>query len=356
MTVTAQAGTFSWGGQSAKESVATTWYRHRVVDGDITEITDDRMGPPEVGGRPTPTIPYRAGYLVSGGLSINPRLVDVFGWLLFGALGAVTTTANSPESGLHSHKFAFASNESWIPWMSFRKHVVGAAVDGSEDIGMIYEDCRVIGATFNLPASGIVNARFDVLGREFAFDESPDAWTYANTMEGHESVPISSVVGGYFKIPGYSATELPIIGAQVSLGNVPLDIRQEMVYGSPQLDNVTPVLRTLGAQVTLKWQDPDLWQSIFTGSASGTAWTSTPFIHDMDVLASSPADVDDTYSNPFTLRIQSDEMMWRPVGGIRLAGNNAVLITLQGTAFENDAGDYCAVTLQNSTASYTWPT
>ncbi len=358
MTVTAQASTFSWGGQTAKEVTATTWYRHRVVDGDLSEVTDDRMGPPEVGGRPTPTIPFRAGYLVSGGLVLNPRLESTFGWILEGVMGAVSTTTDTPEAGMNRHKFAFAAaNESWTPWMSFRKEIIGAALDGSDDLGVTYQDCRVIGLTMNFPNNGLITSRVDILGRDFVYEEDP-TFVYANTMEGHESVPISCVIGGYMKIPGFSATELPIIGAQLTFGNVPLDLRQEMVYGSPKLDNVTTVLRTLGVTLTLKYQDPDLWQRIFTGgigSPYGATWSQIPFIEDLDIVAQSPDDIPGL-ANPYQLRIQADEIMWRPVGGIRLAGNQAVLITLQGTAFENDAGDYCSFTLDNEVANYTWPT
>lgn len=357
MTVTAQASIFSWGGQTAKEVTATTWYRHRVVDGDLSEITDDRMGPPEVGGRPTPTIPYRGGYLVSGGLVIHPRLENTFGWILEGAMGGVETTTDSPEAGINSHKFSFSANESWTPWMSFRKEIIGAATDGSDDLGVVFQDCRIIGLTLNLPNNGLITSRIDVLGRDFAYTEDP-TWTYDNTMEGHESVPVSCVVGGYMKIPGYSATELPIIGAQLTFANVPLDTRMEMVYGSPKLDNVTTVLRSLTVTLTLKWQDPDLWQRIFTGgtgSPYGASWSVIPFIEDLDIVAHTPDDIPGL-ANPYELRVQAAEVLWQPVGGIRLSGNNAIVFTIQGTAFENDAGDYCSFTLENEIANYTWPT
>ncbi len=353
MTLTAQASTYSWGGQSAKETVAALWYRHRVLDGDLAEISDERMGQPEVGGTPVPTLPYRAGYMVGGGLSVYPRFEDVFGWILYGAMGSVTTTADTPEIGMHQHKFGFAANPAFMNYMSFRRHLVGAAAAGAEDLGTVYEDGRIIGLTFNLPNSGIPTARVDVLAREFTF-EDPSAWSYVNTMEDPLSVPISCTVGGYIKIPGYDAANLPVIGAQIAIQNVPLDIRQEMVYGSPKLDDVTPVFRNMTVTLTLKWADPDLWRTILTGAVGGASWITAPFIEDLDIVALSPADITGK-ANPYSLRIQASNVVWQPVGGIRLAGNESVMLSIRGVAFDNPGGDYNSLTLENEVTAYAWP-
>lgn len=95
MTIIAQAGIFGFGPQSAMGVLAPTFYRHKAGDIDIAPISDDRTGPPEVGGVPVPTIPYRAGSLAAGGATLYPRLEDTFGWLMYGAMGGYTVSGSS---------------------------------------------------------------------------------------------------------------------------------------------------------------------------------------------------------------------------------------------------------------------
>ena len=52
MAVTAQTGVFSFGGQTGKTTISSTFFKHRASDIDLATISDDRLGPPEVGGEP----------------------------------------------------------------------------------------------------------------------------------------------------------------------------------------------------------------------------------------------------------------------------------------------------------------
>lgn len=360
MAVTAQAGTFSFGGQAAKGTISSTFYRHRAVDIDLATLSDDRLGPPEVGGTPTPTIPYRAGVTAAGGATIAPRLESTLGWLLYGTCGAIATTNDedvlgNTVTGMYNHEFKFATNQSFIPYMSFRKEVPGSASDGSDDLGESFVDCKIINAAFALPNDGLITTRVDVLGRGVGqnFEDNP-SWTYDNTFEDYNSIPIGCVTAGYVQIPNYSGTDLPIIAGNVVLTNAPLDMRQEKVFGSPYMEDVTVVSRRLVVDLILKWEDPELYRSILTGATNGTQWTTAPFVEDLDVYTLS-ADDATGLSTPWGLRFQAPSVMYQVVGGIQLAGNQSVALRVTGTALASST-DYFTVNLGNTTTQYVWPT
>jgi len=360
MAVIAQTGVFSFGPQAAKETVAATFYQHRATDIDLAAVSDDRLGPPEVGGIPTPTIPYRAGLLCTGGALINPRLESTLGWLLYGAVGACTTTGNlnvfgTASTGEFCHTFKFNSLTAAVPYMTMRKKIPGQL--STEISGETFMDCKVVGFTLSLPNDGLINARVDVIGRTVEYTDSTGvaAWTYGNTnMEDYQSIPIGSITAGYVQIPGYSASDMPITAAQITLQNAPLDMRQERVFGSPYIDDITVVGRALTADVVVKWQDANLYRSILTGATNATVWTAIPFVSNLDVYTRSPANVAGK-SFPYELRIKAPKVMWQMVGGIRLAGNQALMMRLTGTAIAS-ATDYCSFTLGNMETVYTWPT
>jgi len=92
MSTTGAAGILSYGMQSAKGAVATTFYRHRAADVNYGPVQDLRTLPLEVGGIPTPTGAYKAGVFLAGGATLHPRIEGDFGWLLKGLMGDVTTS------------------------------------------------------------------------------------------------------------------------------------------------------------------------------------------------------------------------------------------------------------------------
>jgi len=359
MAVIAQTGVFSFGPQVAKGTAATNYYQHRASDIDLGTISDDRLGPPEVGGINTPTIPYRAGVMAAGGATINPRLESTLGWLFYGALGAVATTADkdvlgTTVTGMYNHEFTFATDAGYLPWMTFRKWIPGKT--SGDELGEIFRDCKLTGLTVALPNEGLINARVDALGTAEGDNFDPGAtWTYANTtMEDYPSIPIGCTVGGYLKIPGYSASALPVTAATITLQNAPLDPRQERNYGSPYLDDVTIVSRQLTIDMVVKWQNPELYESIYTGATNATAWTPSPFVEDLDVYALSPQNAP-LLTSPYGLRIRADKVVWSSPQPIRLAGGQAISIRLTGTAIAGGTY-YCKFNIGNKTTQYVWPT
>jgi len=351
MAVTAQAGTIGFGPQPGMGTLATTWHRHRATLVDLAVVDPTQEGAPEVGGLPVVTFPYKTGPMVQGGLTIQPRFIDTLGWLLYGLMGDVASAESPGSSGLYNHTFKMlAADPTFVPWMSFRKHIPRKDNAVASDLGEIYKDCKVLGFTLQLPNEQPLTARVDVLGREFAEDYAPDAWTWDNTFEHWESIPVACAVGGFLKIDG---EELPIVSANVGFQNVPLDPRQEKVYGSPYLEDVTIIQRRMVYDMTVKWNNPDLYAKVRTGTTTGTAWSAAPLTASFQVKAVSSIDIAGE-TEPYSLTIDADEAFMSQVGGITLAGNQAVMMRFTGTALE--ATNYASFTLRNQVASYAWPT
>jgi hypothetical protein len=375
MTITAQSGVFGFGAQNAKGGTVTTWYRHRASDIDLGSISDDRLGPPEVGGIPTPTIPYRAGFLCSGGALINPRLENTLGWLLYGALGSVNSIANkdltgtwsstgATVTGMYRHLFMFnTADQSEVKWMGFRKQIPGTNWTNAQHEQ--YNDCKVIALTMALPNDGIITSRVDVIGRT-AMYTNDSTWAYANTYEDYQSIPIGVVTTGYLQVPSISTTvDLPVAAATVTLTNAPLDIRQERVFGDPLLNDVTVVGRSLTVDMVVKWEDPSLYRRILTGSTNATQWNTTPYVADLDIYCLSARTSTGftgtgsaTDYRAWQMRIRAPQMMYQVVGGIRLAGNQSVMMRITGTALApaSTSTNYVEFLLGNGTTQYVWPT
>jgi len=359
MAQTAQAGIFGFGPQSAKETAASTLYKHRASDIDLAAISDDRIGPPEVGGTPTPTFPYRAGILAAGGATIAPRLESTFGWILEGVAGDVTTTADEDVFGTtatdwYHHVFSFDTTaESFVPWMSYYKEIPNAVA--AKRLGELYQDCKIVGLNLALPNDGLIQARIDVVGRMATgtvFEDDPSP-SFGNTQyEDFTSIPIGSIVGGYLQIPDYASEDLAVVQATANFANIPLDIRQEKVFGSPYLEDITVTGRGLTVDMILKWQDYELYRSIITGSTTATQWTSCPWVKDLDIYALTGQCAGETY--PYQLRVVAPEMMFQVAGGIRLAGNEAVMMRVTGTAIKGTE-HYYDIHLFNEESSYAWP-
>lgn len=352
MAVTGASGQFSFGPQSGKEVTATTFYRHRATDVDLSVQIDDRLGPLEVGGVPVPTFPYRAGIMVGGGAAIQPRLENSLGWLLYGALGKHTPTTIG--GGIFDHKFEMAADTSYVPWMSFRKYIPPKDGNLTTDLGELYKDCKITSLGLQSGTDTPITSRVDVVGRDFALDDnandSPSGWLYNAAFESWESIPVACQTDGYIKVGG---VELPVVAAQFAWQNQPLDSKQDKVIGDHRLQDVTIISRQFTYQITVKFEDPTLYRKVLTGSGSGTLFTPTPYTDTFDIKVLSSTNMP-ALAEPYSLRIQGDKLVMQQQGGIRLAGGQAVMMQFQGTAIES-TGNYCSFTLRNKQANYVWP-
>jgi hypothetical protein len=294
-------------------------------------------------------------------MTFHPRLEASVGWLLKGALGY--STPSSGSGGIKYHTFALDPvNPGFVPWMGFRKFIPTDGGAGNYGLGETYKDCKITYMGLTLTNEGLIEARVDALGRLFILEESP-AWGISSGSDGgwnaasgefesYPSIPIGSVPGGYISTPAFG--ELPVLRAMVGMTNTPVDIRQERVYGSPFIDDVTVVSRAANLDLTVKWRNPDLYRQILTGAITGTEWNAVPFTTSLDFQALSPANMP-SESLPYSLRVQVTEAMLALQGGIVLAGNDAVVMRFTGVALDV-TGDYVVWTLANQFADYVWPT
>jgi hypothetical protein len=355
MAVTAQAGIFGFGPQGAKDQIATTFHRHKAINLDLGMMDDSRLGPMEIGSGPFPTFPYKAGYTVAGGAELLPRLANTFGWLLYAALGDVDSAL--VETGVYDHTFVPLDTDlSYVRWLTLKKYIPQKESDPDTDIGEIYENCKPVGLSFTLEADQPIRARLDFLGTKTTFVQDISGWVWSGTYENWHSVPVGCEVGGYIKFTGGGLTgeELSAQRATVNLVNTPLDIRQEKQYGSPELEDITIISRTLTFDVTIKWNNPELYLAIQTGAFDGTEWTSTPLTGELEVAAVATKVIGAT-EQKYSLVIKAPEIMWQLNGPPVLAGGQAVIMRFMGTCLETEAEDYTEFILRNAVSSYAWP-
>lgn len=380
MSVSAQAGIFGFGPQAAKGTIAEEFYRHRATLVDIDLADDVREGPPEVGGVAVPTFPYKAGPVVAGGATIQPRLESSIGWLLYALLGNIDSSEVRPDGLSYQHDFKFSSTDTtFVPWLSFQKYIPKLNGESGTDFLQQYLDCKLISAAFTFPNDGPITARLDAIGRRMSLIANPMTpvgsppvapMTWENVMEHWNSIPVGCFTGGYITIQGandVSPVDLPVVAAQVGFQNVPLDLRMERVYGDPYLDDVTIVQRRLSFDITVKYQNSELYRQVLSGSKEGTEWGQLPFTASLAIKTVSAALMPGTASpsvptstDPYSLEITAPEVLLNQVGGLTLAGNQAVLMRFTGVAIDpitpsEDFTDYVNFALINETEEYDWP-
>jgi hypothetical protein len=303
---------------------------------------------PEMGGVAVPEGAYKVGPMGTGDVTIQPRLKGAVGWLLKAATGQVETTADTPETGVSQHVFKVATTEC-LPFVTFRSHVKGGC-NGVDDLGRVIYGARILGLQFGFTVEKPLVMAATIRAMNFKF-EDPSSWTYANTMENYNTLPIGVQAGSYIKIPGYSSDPLPVVQATVSIVNTPADVRYDRSYGQVGLDDISITDHVMTIDATLKWKDPALYRTILTGSASGTAWSSQVFEQDFEAVAVAPSVIGST-STHYTIKFNASRVVWRLNGGLQPAGRDILMMRIQGTVMNNASGDYATITLLNDTTSY----
>jgi hypothetical protein len=356
MSVSSRNGVLAYGGQTAKESLATAFYRHKTLDINLGAIEQSARWAPEVGGSVFNQGQRKTASYVGGTATIQPRIANVFGWLLYAMTGSVSTVDDHPEAGANTHIFKPATDHAYLPWLTMHKYVPGAT--SADAIGEILQDCKVAQAVFSMAAMAPLTMQVGVLGREPSFEEAP-SWTYENAYEDVESVPTGN--SGYFKLPTFSADALEVTSVEVTLANQLSAARlaDEMVIGSYHPDDLLVIGRDVGVRFIYKWADPDLWQQVYTGAVDGTAWTPSMYSTDVAAKLNSPNNISGT-STPYSIEITAPEVDWSIDGQLRLQGNNILYCPVTGVLKEPETGDPFQIRIVNDVASgdpdyYTWP-
>ena len=378
MTVPAQSGVFSFTLQSRQLNDDITfqpdmfdWYRTRAPRIGLGTIQNQEVFPLETGGPIVPTGAYKAGQYGGGDVELIPRAENVLGILLYAALGNVQSysdqvydpssggkTVGTPDStGVNTHIFRFNPSTSFfLPWLACRKFVPGATT--AENYGEVYQDAMVGNFRLDIRSSGLLGASLSIQNRAVTYPSVSDvnAWTYANSTEDSTSAPLSN--NGSLTIGG---EEYPITQMTVELANQLTTPQQEMVVGSNHPDSFVPLSRSLTIRIVVKWNNPDLYRQILTGSTIGEVWDTAPFIVDTsgDVEAFNatfyaPNNIGST-SYPYMLAITANRIVAQIDGaGVELQAGNIVQVPYTITVLEPASGDYCRFVLHNE-ADYTLP-
>lgn len=356
MATTAQAGIFGFGPQSGKEAAATQFWKHKATTVDLGVLDDIRVGPLEIGSGPFPTFPYKAGYIVGGGVEMQPRLEDSLGWLLFAHLG--DHAVGAAVDGVYPHTFKpYAADQSYVRWLSLRKYIPPKEGDANTDLGELYIDCKPTNLTLNLPNDAPLTARWDFMGRTFQLVPDISGWSWQNAAyEDWGSIPVGCETGGSIEFTGgeLSGESMEVVNARVSFSNQNLDIRQEKVFGSPALGDITIIGRQLTFDVMIKY-DIAVYRNILTLLSSGTDWASRPLTGSVAIKTVATALAGTSTTQKFELDIDASNVMWQMNGPIQLAAGQAVMQRLTGTVLEPTSGDYATFKLYNEVADYTWP-
>ena len=351
------------GGQNAVpwDETTLTFNPHRATRFmyDIAQI--ESVFPQETGIL-TPTGVYKGGYYMQGMASFAPRLQDSLGWLLLMATGAVTTSV----SGLvATHTFTFQTDQQETPWAAMRVTIPGRGNVPAQ--GVQGFDNKLATFTMNMRPASPLEAECAWEGITMRLDSNPQGW-FGNAYEEYQGVPITSksVLGtGLLTVPSLQNTTVPMIAAKLELRNSLTGPKEEMVLGSYTMDDIVILERALTLEFTYKWNDPELYQRVYTNLRNGTTWSPTPFttqtangVYAIDITMQSPFYIPGT-TTPYAIRVRANNAAIMSKGNLQLQPGQIVTEDYVATVLNPGAGNgnYLEVILTNGyTTGYALPT
>ena len=357
ISVTTLKGAFGLGPQVAKGTAGTTYYWYPVFNSDYGVVNDERPFPQEVRGLLWPTGAYRAGFFAAGGIDFAPRLFDDFMWILIAALGEnPVTSVDTPVVGVNRHRWTIDGSEDVLPWSTVHLIVPGATAD----LGIIGLDNRAAMMRFQLPQSGYLTGRLDLLGRlatditNTIFVESPSGAGWTTSFEDFTTVPVSAK-GGVIVAGLNGGAEIPVTGWTIEVANGLTTPQQEMRIGSYFPDDFTAIAKTVTVRTILKWDEADIYQTIITGTAAGTALTESTFEGQATIEVQAPGNI--TGTTPYELEIVAPNVLWQ-ISNPRLAGAGLLQVELTGTVIKLGTDNVLQVDAftGEGDAGYAWPT
>jgi hypothetical protein len=216
-----------------------------------------------------------------------------------------------------------------------------------------------------LPANDIVQARLDFVGRIPKFDAYSDAWIYQNSFESFESAAYSCV-SNFFLPDVFGDAEMPVTSVIIEMVNNTTTPREEMIVGAFNPDDYVVRTRSMQIRLVHKWNDPQLYNEVYTNSAQGTEWSPVPFTTNFNSGSGKYAfeayvrsTKDFVGTTPFSLEIRAGTVFWQPTGPVRLQGGGIIMQEYIGTVLDPDPSlgvNYADFILINDRSSaYTVP-
>ena len=240
---------FGFGKQSAQGTVATAFTIGRMMlSGSTPRWTEDQARDEHIGVNERPTAsksaPMRVGYAVP--IKANWRLYPhMVGFALLAAGFKVSTAANSPETGVHTHTFTLADRDELL-WGS-AYHAIGEGTLGTARYARTVKDVRLSRLALNSSIRNGLAAESEGLGILDAAASSP-------TLTYEPDAALNAATGS-----------LTITG-EVTSAN----------FGVPQTHNVTinnPLGEDEGQLHTYLLQDLPMLGLGVTGAMQGVPWS-----------------------------------------------------------------------------------
>jgi len=363
MTISSQKGEVSVALQPGKvgrrgtfDSSAIDYYKMRAVQVSFGTVDDVQLFPLEIGDLPVFSGAYKQGVASAGTMQLIPRLKEIFGILLLGSLGAVSSASdvNSLEeavTGMWTHTFRYASNKGFVPWLSARAMIPGQIT--AENSGETGIDVKVASLRFSIPGRGKLGVSVNLLGRDIEYSDA-SSWTYSNaTHENDLSTPDAG--RGEFKIGGI---EYAGLGAEIELFNQLSTPDVEQVMGDFRMDDIIVISRGARIRFVEKYASDDLCRRIYTNGPDAVAWSSLPFYTEnvgaekaFEAYFQSPGNISGTSPlSPYGLRFRGSRVVWQKDQMTVLQGTNIVTASYVGTVLSPDSGEYIEVLLENASA------
>lgn len=346
-------------GDGAFNPASLTWRRHRAVMADlgVQEMTDTL--PYEVGGGLFTTAAYKNGVFIGGSASLEARLQNTLGYLLYGACGAHTSIAPVAGTTPRRNIFRPAADEAFLPLMAIRRYLPAVNNSGTDGITEYGVDCIVSGLTITVPQMGTLKTEFTFLGRRPIAIDGESAT--GNAYEDGTSTALSclgsvSLPDFASYLPGASATGGRFAGAQITITNQTTTPQQEMIIGSHYPDRFMPIARGAMVSLSFKWPNADLYRHLrYDPPVSGQrSWTAKIGMSPVTITSASPNSVP-TYSGPtstYQFSFSAEKVEWT-MTVTPLAGQQMVQAELLGIVVENTSGPVYEIELRND-ASYSF--
>lgn len=363
MSITAQGGIFAVGinAAGAKGGAVATWHNFRVLSAGLAPNVPATVAPPEIGGPNNPTGAYKTNTWFGGRVSLQPRLLDDFGWLLLSATGASATAVDTPVTGVNQHVFSQEVTANggalFIPFMGVRRVIPGLT---GQRVGELGKDCIVAAMTFNFPQTGPVSADLDFTGLDWELFDDAAVASWTGATENYDTVPMT-MKGNGITLPNWvpgGGTTIPATSARITIANNTTTPQEEFIIGSFFPDDYATRQRSLIVEFTYKWANPDLYRFIINGNAANGLFENCLEFTDLILEVEAPCDIDPgTIDAPEVLRIKSDKIFWQ-FQPVQLAGDDLVMLQVTGQAVENPSGapeDYYTIELENTATAYAMP-
>lgn len=365
MSATGQAGIFSFAPQPEKfgddpySSAGLTFHRvrsPRIGLGTVGPVTPFDL---ETGGPITPSGTYKTLHYGAGDVDLYPRCHDVLGWLLYAALGDVTSATVPGATGAYLHSFRFDATGRQIPWLALRKFIPGATSAG--DNGEEFWDAQIAGFELALPQMGPAAMSLMLQSLNSQPISDPAGWTYSAAAEDTRSVPVAG-----FSTVKILGERIPTINAVVSFANGLTRPEDEAIHGSYNPEDFTVLNRSASIRFIYKYSNADLYAWMHTGSKGGTNWTNEPTSIDtaggnkaIEINMKAPASISGSAPDTkYSLTMWGDRATLIPGAVLEVAAGQ--MITQEFTLLFEDPADsakeYVAFDLVNGKSAYTWPT